>query len=218
MPPLNLREQAGRFAKELSGLLNSTVCHGVRVTSIISSPRRAVVGYKISKDDQDTTEGIPVTRSAKHPTCYIGLSYRLGADDAGKYLMVTSSFIGLFADPDLDQVLFHYDYERDKGDGYPEAHLQVCADSPAWSVISERTGQTNRPLQKLHLPVGGRRFRPTLEDLIDFIVTEGLADAQHGWHSRVEAGREQFQRRQLRAAVRRDPDSAIALLREEGHL
>ena len=218
MPAFDLREQAVQFGDSLSSLLNGTICTGIRVATVIRQSGTAVLGYKIGKENQDATEGIPVTLGKRPPWCYLGLSFRLEPDEANQYLQVTSSFMGVFADSELDRVLFHYDYERDKGDGYPEAHLQVCAQSTAWDAVCASAGLEDRPLQKLHLPVGGRRYRPTLEDLVEFLITEDLADSHAGWTQHVEAGREDFQRRQLRAAVRRDPASAIALLRKEGHI
>ncbi|GAA0258700.1 hypothetical protein [Cryptosporangium japonicum] len=73
-----------------------------------------------------------------------------------------------------------------------------------------------RDLPKLHFPVGGRRFRPTVEDVIEFLVVEKLVEASDGWQDVVEASRADFQRRQLRAAIRRFPDVAAEALRDFG--
>jgi hypothetical protein len=124
----------------------------------------------------------------------------------------------LSLDSDLDNVLFHYDYERGKIDGYPEAHLQVCASSGAWAQAATRLDGSTRVLERLHLPVGPRRFRPSVEDIIEFLISEKLAVGRDGWEDIVNAGREGFRVKQLRAAVRRDPDTAIALLQDEGLL
>jgi hypothetical protein len=140
------------------------------------------------------------------------------ADQEGQYLMVKSSFMGLFLDPSLEEALLHYDYERDKQDGYPEAHLQVVATSESWEELARRAGHEARPLERLHLPVGGRRYRPTLEELIDFLITEDLADGHPGWTDHVERGKTDFYQKQLRAAIRRDPATALDILRQEGHL
>ena len=107
----------------------------------------------------------------------------------------------------------HYDYERGKHK-YPEAHLQVDASGEAWDILCRPRGLSNRPLRRLHFPVGGRRYRPTLEDLIAFLITEDLADHHPGAWEHIEAGREDFRKRQLRAAVRRNPEDALSILRE----
>ncbi len=218
MSRFDLRRQAGQFGDELSSLLNNTICTGVRMSTIMRPSGTAVVGYKITKENQDATEGIPVTLGSRPASCYLGLSFRLEPDEAQKYLTVTSSFMGIFLDQDLEQALLHYDYERNKTHGYPEAHLQVCASSDAWASLCRAAGMEDRPLQRLHLPVGGRRYRPTVEDLVEFLASEKMVDAHGGYMAYVNAGREVFQQRQLRAAVRRDPESALAILREEGQL
>ena len=132
--------------------------------------------------------------------------------------MIRSSVMYLTLDASGDEVLLHYDYERDKSDGYPEVHLQVCATSDAWEQASLGYGPSGRPLERLHLPVGGRRYRPTAEDLIEFLMTEKLVTGRPGWQGYVQRGRAGFEERQLRAAVRRNPQAAISILREEGHI
>jgi hypothetical protein len=207
--------EARRLADELSALLNGTITDGIRLTAVTTQTRgRAVVGYGITPRQQDPVEGLPLTTTRARARIFLGLSFRLAADTYGQYLMVESSFVGLFADQGLEHALLHYDYERDKADGYPEAHLQVDATSEHW----ERALPPGRSLSKLHLPTGGRRYRPTLEDLIDCVITERLATGRPGWESLVNRGREDFQRRQMRAAIRNDPEEAISVLTELGHL
>jgi hypothetical protein len=104
-------------------------------------------------------------------------------------------------------MMLHYDYERDK-DKYHEAHLQISADPAEWSAICENRGLGKRPFAKLHLSVGGRRFRPTLEDLISFLVAERLVTARPNWDTAVKAGQKRFEEKQLRAAIRRNPEVA----------
>jgi hypothetical protein len=69
-------------------------------------------------------------------------------------------------------------------------------------------------LSRLHLPVGGRRYRPTLEDVIEFLVTEKLAEPRDGWRAVVDAQRCHWETIQLKAAVRRNPQAAAEVLRE----
>lgn len=110
-------------------------------------------------------------------------------------------------------MLCHYDYERDK-EGYPAAHLQVVGTCPALDQLP--CDRTSEELTKLHFPVGGRRYRPTIEDMIEFIVTEDFAEAREGWQDVVDEHRDGFRRIQLRAAVRRQPDEALDVLQDMG--
>ena len=217
MPALDLRRAAYGFAAELTNLLNNTVTHGVRITAVIE-PNRSIakVGYRIKADDLVPQAGIPLTLGASSPRGYLLLYYRLRADDERIYLAVQSSVMGLCADAELETPLMHYDYERDKGDGYPEAHLQIEAEATAWTQLRVRCARDSDPLNKLHFPVGGRRYRPTLEDVIEFLACERLAATRPDWQQRVEEGRERFRKKQLRAAVRRDPETAREALADHG--
>jgi len=78
-------------------------------------------------------------------------------------------------------------------------------------------GRSRGGLGKLHLTVGGRRYRPSIEDVIDMLIMERLLDPKPHAQERLEAGREEFQRRQLRAAIRRDPEAAVLELRAAGY-
>lgn len=62
---------------------------------------------------------------------------------------------------DDENVLRLYDYEGDKKDDYPEGHLQICVTSKAWDSAGKRLDGKRRPPERLHVLVGGRRFRPT---------------------------------------------------------
>ncbi|MEU6004220.1 hypothetical protein [Streptomyces sp. NPDC047197] len=60
-----------------------------------------------------------------------------------------------------------------------------------------------RTLPKLHFSVGGRRFRPCLEDIVEFLIA-------------LDAGLERFQANQLRAAMRRHPEVVAQFVKEYG--
>jgi hypothetical protein len=215
----DLRGQADKFADELTELFNRTVTRGIRIVAVTDKDaRQARIGYGISPSDLSAIGMIPLTLGRKPPRLYLGLLYKMAPDEPGRYPMIVSSVMFLSPDSDGTGELLHYDYERDKADDYPEAHLQVCATSEEWQRAMQNYGPKGRPQKKLHLPVGGRRFRPCVEDLIEFLVREQLADGRKNWKKHVDEGRRGFEKRQLRAAVRRNPDIALAILREEGHI
>jgi hypothetical protein len=209
--------ESKRFASDLSDLLNATVCNGPRLNSLVF-PEYTVVGFKI-KRFHVRGEGIPL-RLDGNAKFYLGLSMHLQPDEEDEYLMVKSSAMILATGPVItnDNVLLHYDYQRDKDDGYPEAHLHICATSDAWKEAGTRHDGDTRLLNKLHLPVGGRRFRPTLEDIIEFLVVEKLIEARPKWEAVLEKSREGFREKQLRAAIRRNPDVALDQLKRDRKL
>jgi hypothetical protein len=67
----DLRREAEIFAGELSTLLDNTVCHGIRVESVIDSRTgHAVIGYGIGRQSL-TPDGIPLTLGKKPPSGYL---------------------------------------------------------------------------------------------------------------------------------------------------
>ncbi|WP_252342150.1 hypothetical protein [Rhodococcus sp. 14-2483-1-2] len=178
---------------------------------------RATVGYKLDRYNLDAQVGVPLSIGGE-PSLFLGIQMRLECDDEQKYLMVTSSVLVLSVDADLEQTLLHYDYEREKSHGYPEAHVQINATSPDWELSCTRSDGNVRALRKLHLPVGGRRFRPTLEDFIEFLILEKLTLGREGWERSIKITRDEFHHRQLKAAIRRNPALARQCLIDEGLL
>jgi hypothetical protein len=223
----NLRTEAATLAGSLSEMLNNTVCNGVRLSAVIRTKIPGAknginIGYKLTPRFQNLREGIPLSISRRSPKFFLGFFMHLEADDASKYMMVKESMTILALDGDLSRELLHYDYERDKNKqppGYPEAHLQVCASSDDWKIAGQRSGHGNLSLARMHLPVGpigGRRFRPTLEDVIEFLIVEGLVDHRKGWKAALDETRRPFRELQLKAAVRKNQELAIEALKEEG--
>lgn len=209
----DLRRAALDFAADLTGVLNATICDGIRLNVVDRSAEGvAWVGYDIKKFRLQTERAFLI--GSPSVGLHLGLSYRLQADDDRKYLSVVSSFNGLFLDAAMNKELLHIDYERDKADGYPEAHLQVDASSAHWTALLSASPEAASTLKKLHLPVGGRRFRPTLEDLIEFVVVEGLVSPRSGWNAALEEARDEFRVKQLRAMIRRNLEVAKAAVEE----
>jgi len=195
----------------LQGLLNTTICDGPTITAVVHPRRPEVfVGHGLTKKSLES-QRFRVRRGSGKTWCWLNVSFRLGLDSEQKYLTVVSSFIGVYAADEDRLCLCHFDYEREKPD-YPEAHVQVFGDSQALANWGGRVQE--RGLERLHFPVGGRRYRPTLEDVIEFLITEKLATAREGWRDVIDEKRRAFKQLQLRAAVRGDPETAREVLHE----
>ncbi|MCS0498580.1 hypothetical protein [Protaetiibacter mangrovi] len=105
----------------------------------------------------------------------------------------------------------------------PIAHWQIHAERGSMSHLLARAHHV-RPdvvakphdMSSLHFPVGGERFRPCLEDVLQFLVHECGIDAQPNWLDAVESGRVQWRRFQLRTAVRDAQAEAAAVLAQHG--
>lgn len=142
------------------------------------------------------------------------LGYHLFLDHAGRLRVQTSAIAISAADASRSR-LCHWDYERDKERGYPDAHLHIYGKSDAEQFW--RPHLVNPGLEKLHFPVGGRRYRPTLEDVIAFMVGEGICEGRDGWAEEIHSSRAEYERQQLGAAIRRDEEGAVGWLRDLGY-
>ncbi|RIQ19539.1 hypothetical protein [Jiangella rhizosphaerae] len=201
---------ATAFAGEVQDVLNKTVCNGAVVGAVVSWDKdleQKIVNVGTKLRDL-VARPVPLCLDNKKPKCWLEAQYRCDLDDRGRFLMVISSFFGIYA-PDGKTLLCHYDYERNKA-GYPAAHLQVQGTCPALGLLPGR--RSAGELAKLHFPVGGRRYRPTIEDMIEFVLMEGFAEGRDDWERVIADHRIAFQEKQLSAAVRRRPDIARAVL------
>lgn len=127
--------------------------------------------------------------------------------------------------------LFTVDYIRDASSNIPAAHYNVHFDHDAVTDQLLRAGASRRGkvhkkkatagsqprLADLHFPVGGHRFRPCLEDVIDMLWAEFGIDMRPTARGAIEEGRARWREMQLRAAVSDYPAAAIEELRELGY-
>src|SRR5262249_31379635 len=197
---------------KIQDLLNATICDGVRIAAVISEdPNRVHVGHGLARPSL-ITEPFLVRVGRQKASCSLDISYRLSLDRERQYLTVVSSFFGIYANDQDRSCLCQFDYERDKAGGYPEAHLQVPGVSAALTAMS--AGRTKRSLDRLHFPVGGRTYRPVLEDVIEFLIVEKLArPREDSWRDVLNREREGYYHIQLQAAIRRNPELARQALR-----
>ena len=144
------------------------------------------------------------------------LSIACQLDSVGKYLAVDESTFNLLAILDRAPVL-RIHYLRDPGTR-PTAHVHMHGHRGALSHLLSQAGHDSpHDMSSLHIPVGGSRFRPCLEDFIQFLICECRFDAQPDWRPHVEAGRERWRRRQAAAVVRDVPEEAARVLRDLGY-
>jgi hypothetical protein len=213
----SLERQAKRFAQKLQSLLNGTIASSANFAATIDLD--GSLGWVVNQPfKQKPWSGKPValtTSPGRRPLCYLQVLQTLILDPEGSHLTTKRATFGLYRDAAAEELLFHYDYEREPGNPYPAAHFQVAGTSTAFSGVMKAVGLTKQ-LKDLHFPVGGKRFRPSLEDIIEFLVTERLVDKHPRWASVLRTSREEFHKIQLAAAVRRDPDTALEELENLG--
>lgn len=211
----SLGTAARGFADTMSELLNRTVTQGIPVTAIVGKTR-AVVGYKVTNADHVGVP-IPLTIDKSNASLYLHFVHTLSWDPENTFLANSQSTYTLQFDIGDDAMpLVTYDYVRDVPNKYPEAHLHLHGSSEAHQSLAKLRDIKRSNLDDLHFPVGGRRYRPALEDLIEFCILENFVDKKRGWRAAVEKARDEFYKTQLSAAVRRDPNTAAEALRRDG--
>ncbi|CAN5271098.1 hypothetical protein BH23ACT9_BH23ACT9_09340 [soil metagenome] len=201
---------AERFADSLRDLLVQTVTYEAPVVAVVADER--VVVEPRDPDGRQTVIGLAVKGEHR-----LDLRFRFicRLDAPGDHLAIRQSQVWLQHAQD-NNPLIRFDFDQDRPWG--TAHVQVHAESAALGWLHAYTGKLRPPrVQELHIPVGGKRFRPTLEDVIEFAVNDLAVDPKDGWRTVIAAGREGWTERQTAAAVRdwirRDPVAARTMLR-----
>lgn len=127
--------------------------------------------------------------------------------------------------------LFTTDYVRDAGTGVPSAHLNVHADRDDTVMAMIQAGRVKRGksrtrrmergiqprLGDVHFPLGGHRFRPCVEDVLEMLILEFGIDCHPNYVAALAAGRKRFRQTQLAAAVSDDPETAARKLESLGY-
>jgi hypothetical protein len=210
-----LEARAREFAADLSNLLNRTVTRGLRFSTVLREPSLCVLAPGIAK--RDLKPELIELSVGKKATGYLLVACVLELDHEETFLTVNQSQVGLYASNSLKDMVFHYDYNREPANEYPNPHFQVAGQSDTLAAVIAASPSPSKSLRDMHFPVGGRRFRPTIEDVIEFLVIERLADPHPGWEAAVEQRREIWRESQLKAAVRRYPEWACESLRRIGY-
>lgn len=142
-------------------------------------------------------------------------------DRSGKHLKTTGSKITVWSSIDRTPLL-RLEYRADMHTD-PICHWQIHAERGAMShllgranFISPKRVKKPHDYSTLHFPVGGERYRPCLEDVLQFLIVDCGIDHKLDWETRVHEGRERWRRMQLRSAVRDIPKDAAAVLRSLG--
>ncbi len=150
----------------------------------------------------------------------LGISYVLRLDERG-YLTVERSKFGLWLTVKggkKTRPIVRQEYDR-SNTVVPRAHVHFHGESTEMGWLLARNGAECTDEHAFHFPVGGVRFRPTIEDFLRFLEHEQLWTQWNTKPSRsqiVEAGLKQFERTQARATAARHQHEVAEALREAG--
>lgn len=220
-PPVvddRLFEQATEFATALTETVRAVVpdSHAFVPT---------IIGNLVSIR-QDPAEGI-ILSVDREPLFQLKASYQCRMDRHGDYLAILKSGFEVIPHSSSEP-LMRFEYERHNRSA-PVAHAHVHAPRDAFDRLFAGSGTNtskakkrakndkHSQIQSLHFPLGGHRFRPCLEDILETLIDEFSVDTQPGTMSALAAGREKWRRTQTKAVVRDDPESAIEMLSDLGY-
>ena len=223
----SLHTQAQKFAEGLTRTVQAVV--GPSCPPFTAVEIEAADAFTVR---QQPAEGI-VLSSIDGPILSLTVEYKCTLDGLDRYLAVDSSKVHVFVAPGGRQPLFRYEYERRAtSSGLPSAHIQFhgthpeleqamgdCGDSTP-RAKRRRRGKSQVLLSALHFPVGGSRFRPALEDVLEMLIEEfGVKPAGSVKAARIALAesREIWRRSQVATVVRDAPSEAVRALEELGY-
>jgi hypothetical protein len=206
-----LTEESRVFSDKVGHLLNRCFPN---VPDMRVSPLDERVS--IRPDGQtDKTAGIPLCAGGQH-LAWLRIHFSCRPDEQRRYLAIDNATFWIVSTKDRSPLFrFEFCYDSHRA---PHSHIQVHAERGALTHLLTRTGH-GRPheMSALHLPTGGSRFRPNLEDVIQFLITECGVDALEGWESAVEESRAEWRAIQTKAVTRAMPAEAAEALRLIGY-
>lgn len=213
-PPADLVDLTEQFGGLIFQILEGCF-DDVPAVEVEHYAERSVVKLAPPENNPDGTGGIPL-KSGGETLAWLRLDVWCCLDSAEEWLAIWRSTYTVVSKLDRAPLL-RFDYRRDMHTS-PCSHIQVHAHRGAWSALLARTGRANpHDLSSLHLPTGGARFRPGLEDVLQFLIQDCQFDGRDTWRTTVEEARADYRRLQLRSAVRAMPSDAVRALRRLGY-
>lgn len=227
-PPLTSADafalEARRFADSLSDTVQTVAGPAWKRFRTDVSTEQLFEATVREEDDEGillSCRGVPLLR--------LEVRIWLVSDHAQQHLKVDKSQFRVF--PEGGRVpVFRYEYDsRNEGGRLPAAHVQFHGEHTQLAELMQSAGvaatrssprQGGPNIADLHFPVGGSRFRPCLEDVLEMLIREFDIDPRTDRAAVLKSlaeGRAAWRNLQLRSAIRDDPRSAAEVLRQLGY-
>lgn len=214
---LDLQKRSAEFADEVQTTLRQVLPGTIAVVSVTTPHSHR---YWVRPDNPAHSNRIPLYVDGDHLADLTAEMY-LSMDRHGEYLKTVLSKMAVHSTLDR-QPLVRLEFDAAMHTT-PATHWHVHAERGALSHLLARShavrpGEVTAPhqLSSLHIPVGGERFRPCLEDFLQFLIQECGIDSLPGWRDAVREGRERWRRRQIRTVTRDSPAEAAHVLQALG--
>lgn len=215
----SLHSRSQEFADELTTTVRTLNPEAEPFTAALFQDRVTV--------RQSPAEGIPLLVGGQ-PLLTLKTELACCWDRAGRFLTIEKSGTSVFAGRSNRHPIFRYEYLRDPR-SVPASHLHVHAHRDAFTYTMVKAGSSSRraqnrstssdipSLQDLHFPLGGHRFRPVLEDVLEMLIDEFGVDHDEDALDTLAQARQRWRETQTKAAVRDAPQAAAESLRAMGY-
>ncbi|WP_156254073.1 hypothetical protein [Pseudactinotalea terrae] len=220
-----LEEAAQRFATELTATVQGALGQGC-------SPFRVQQVRSNLTVSQQPDRGLSLCCDGQ-PWLTLEAVYYCEWNSTRQYLRIRRSKIRLLYGEN-PRPLVRYDYEPENHlRRLPAAHVQIHESATGdMGALQYEAGDASRRARRrkqefdrgavprqddIHFPVGGDRFRPILEDVLQMLIEEYGIDREDGWERVLADSREAWRLGQIAAAAYDGPDVAARALREQGY-
>jgi hypothetical protein len=219
---LDLEAAADEFAQELQQLLDAVLPSpdGIDPVSrqVVATIGQISDGRTSFALEIGTGGGAAVPIALMHKgerTAELLVHIRLIADSYSHYPAVSQSTFELRV---KKNPILRLDFSKDTHK-VPGCHWNVHAErGAATALLVLQTKRHSGEFSKVHIPVGGVRGRPCLEDFLQLLISEFNFDSVSGAMTAIEDGRVLWRKRQLAAMVRDDAEEAARVLGELGYV
>lgn len=223
--------QAQEFADAVYQTISGSIKSNIEPFSVVAGVRNSKIFISINSNPLTGIEMQPgEANDAADPAFTLVISYSCHISKDGYLTVDKSEFIlGAYG---IDQPLFRLDYIREAKSNIPGAHYNIHAHRDEFVYAMLQGGANSRQRRRLkafdkrshyprisdlHFPVGGARFRPCIEDLVQMVIEEFGVATEPGWAKVLEVGRREWRESQLKALVWKNPEIAAGKLRERGY-
>jgi hypothetical protein len=195
----SLADQAVAFAQELQDTLGRVLPIPGRLMAVhLEDTGR----FQVTPEGEEAAERRIDLRVAGTVVGRLGFTFDLDLDRTAKWLKVVESKIHIrSAVNNAPLVRLEYDHDLEQA---RIAHWRFHAESGVfthWLSQAHAAGRrVPKPfdLSKLHLPVGGERYRPCIEDVLQFLIHDcGIDRLDQTWREALADGRQNWRRRQF---------------------
>lgn len=214
---IDLHARAAEFAQQVQDTISAVLPGDFQIVSISHAGRYVVR----PAGDEASKQHIPLFVDGEQ-LAMLGVQVYLGLDSSENYLKAWRSKIAVHSTLDRTP-LVRQEFDAMVSESAPLAHWHVHADRGALSHLlgrahAVRPDVVKKPhdMSSLHFPVGGERFRPCMEDVLEFLVREFGVDHKGSWQDAIREGRQRWRRMQFRSTVRDLQDEAADVLRRHG--